>query len=98
MLELHKLYEALDMRRCLEIFEGYRVGPWDHHIFRHYWYRLTMVDHMVGYFYAGLRGLQGLNQGYPLMPNIFNVVMDEVVRNWVSLVLVNAEEPYGMMR
>ena len=57
-----------------------------------------MVDRMVGYYCSGLRGLQGLNQGYPLLPNIFNVVMDVVVRNWVSLALVDAEEPFGMVR
>ena len=57
-----------------------------------------MVDHRVGYYCSGLRGLQGLDQGYPLSPNIFNVVMDVVVRNWVSLVLVDAEETDGMVR
>ena len=57
-----------------------------------------MVDRRVGYYGAGLRGLQGLNQGYPLIPNMFNVVMDAVVRNWVSMVLIDAEEPDGMVR
>ena len=57
-----------------------------------------MVDGMVGYYRSGLRGLQGLNQGYPLLPNISNVVMDAVVCNWVSIVLVDAEEPFGMVR
>ena len=53
---------------------------------------------MVGYYHARLRGLQGLNQGYPLFPNIFNMVMDTVVGNWVSMVLVYAEELDGMVR
>ena len=26
-LDLHKVYDALDMSRCLEILEGYGVGP-----------------------------------------------------------------------
>ena len=63
------------------------MGTRYHHTFPHYWYRLTMVDHTGRYYGAGLRGLQGLNQGYPLSPTIFNVVMDAVVRNWVSLAL-----------
>ena len=88
-MELHKSYEALDRGRCLEIFEGYRVGTWDHHILRHSWYRLTIVGCMFGYYGAGLRVLQGFNQGYPFLLNIFNVVMDAVVRNWVSLMLVD---------
>ena len=59
---------------------------------------LRMVDHTGRYYRTGLQGLQGFNQGYPLLPYILNVVMDAVVHNWVSLVLVYAEEPDGMVR
>ena len=31
-MDLNKGYEYLDRDRCLEIFQGYIVGPWDHHI------------------------------------------------------------------
>ena len=27
-LDLHKAYDALDRSRCLDILEGYGVGPW----------------------------------------------------------------------
>ena len=57
-----------------------------------------MVDHTGRYYGAGLRGLQGLNQGYPLLPTIFNVVMDAVVRNWVSLALVCERSQYKSVR
>ena len=43
-LDLHKLYDALDRNRCMDILAGYRVGPWYHRILRHCWDRLTMVD------------------------------------------------------
>ena len=71
----------MDRERCLEIFEGYRVGTWDHHILCHYWYRFTMVDPTGGYYGTALRDFWGVTQGYQLSPNIFNVVMDAVVRN-----------------
>ena len=33
-----------------------------------------------------------MTQGYPLSPKIFNVVMEVVVRHWVTGVIVDAEE------
>ena len=31
-------------------------------------------------------------QGYPLSPTIFNVVVDTVVHNWVTMLIAGAEE------
>ena len=42
-LDLHKAYDALDRSRCLEILEGYSVGPKDRRLLTTYWNRLTMV-------------------------------------------------------
>ena len=42
-LDLHKAYNALDRSRCLEILEGYGVGPRAREILRNYWHHLTMV-------------------------------------------------------
>ena len=35
-LDLHKVYVALDKYICLQILEGYGVGPWAYHIPRVY--------------------------------------------------------------
>ena len=42
-LDLHKAYEALDRSRCLEILEGYAMGPLARRLLQTYWRRLTMV-------------------------------------------------------
>ena len=42
-LDLHKAYDTLDRSRCLEILEGYGVGPRSLRLFRRYWERLQMV-------------------------------------------------------
>ena len=42
-LDLHKAYDALDRSRCLEILEGYGVGPRASRLLRTYWWRLSMV-------------------------------------------------------
>ena len=42
-LDLHKAYDALNRSRCLEILEGYGVGPQSRRLLQTYWRRLTMV-------------------------------------------------------
>ena len=55
-LDLHKAYDALDRSRCLEILEGYGVGPQACRILRTYWRRLTMVARAGGYYGAAFKG------------------------------------------
>ena len=42
-LDMHKAYDALDRSRCLEILEGYGVGPRARRLLRAYWGEITMV-------------------------------------------------------
>ena len=53
-----------------------------------------MVDRTGGYYGVALQDFGGVTQGEQLSSTIFNVVMDAVVCNWVSLVAGAAEEPY----
>ena len=48
-LDLHKAYEALDRSSCLEILEGYGVGPQARQLLKTYWHCLTMVARVGGY-------------------------------------------------
>ena len=91
-LDLHKAYETLEMSRCLEILEGYRVGPNSRRILHTYWRRLTMGARAGGYYGMAFQGVLRVTQGNTLSPTIFNVVVDEVVRNWVMVVVAGAEE------
>ena len=45
-----------------------------------------MVAKADGYFRRLFKGYQGVMQGDPLLPKIFNVVMDSVIRHWVTVV------------
>ena len=49
-LDLHKAYDALDRSRCLEILEGYDVGPQARRLLQTYWRQLTMVARVGGYY------------------------------------------------
>ena len=91
-LDLHKVYDSLDRSRCLEILEGYGVGPQARQILQTYWRRLTMVARVGGYYGTAFQGARGVTQVDPLSPTIFNVVVDVVVRNWVTVVIAGAED------
>lgn len=39
-----------------------------------------------GYFVLPFQGYRGLTQGNTLYPTMFNVVMDSVIRHWVTVV------------
>ena len=80
-LDLQKAHDALDRSRCLEILEGYGVGPQACWILRTYWRRLMMMARVGGYYGAAFKGDGGVTQGDPLSPTILNVVVDAVVRH-----------------
>ena len=97
-LDLHKAHDALDRYRCLEILEGYGVGPQYRRLLQTYWRRLTMLARAGGYYGTALQGACGVMQVDPLSPTIFNVVVDAVVRNWVTVVVAVAEEWGGHIK
>ena len=51
-----------------------------------------MVAKAGRYYGAAFKGSQGVTQGDPLSPTIFNVVVDLVVRHWVEVMVEGAEE------
>ena len=91
LLDLYKAHNALDRSRCLEILEGYDIGPQDRNLLRNYWHRLTIVARAGGCYGTDFRGERGVTQGDPLSPTIFNVVVDAVVRHWVTRFLEESE-------
>ena len=91
-LYLNKAYIALDRSRCLDILDSYDVGPLSCRLLRTYWRRLTMVERAGGYYGADFKGDRGVTQGDPLPPTLFNVVVDAVVRNCLTMMVEGAEE------
>ena len=89
-LELHKVYDALYRYRCLDILEGYGVGPRARGLLRTYWGKLMMVARAGGYFRTAFKGARGVTQGETLSPTIFYVVVDTVVHHWVILAIEDA--------
>ena len=50
-----------------------------------------MVARADGYYGKDFKGKIGVTQGDPMSPTIFNVVMEAVVRHWVTGVIADAE-------
>ena len=90
-LDLHKVYDALDRSRCLEILEGYGIRPRARKLLTNYWHRLTMVARAGGYYGTDFQGDRGVTQEDPLYPTIFNLVVDLVVRHCVTGFLKESE-------
>ena len=86
-----QVYEALYRSRSLDILEGYRMGQRVRRLLRAYWSKSTMVARAGGYYGTGFKGERGVTQGDPLSPTIFNVVVDAVVRHWVTLTVEEVE-------
>ena len=51
-----------------------------------------MVARAGGYYGTAFKGARGVTQGDPLSPTIFNVVVDAVVCNWVTVVIADVKE------
>ena len=64
-LDLHKSYDALDESRCLDILDGYSVGPRSLLFLLGYWDQLNMMAQAGGYYREPLFRERGVTQGNP---------------------------------
>ena len=85
-LDLQKTDDALDRERALELLAAYGFGPRTLRFLWTYLDQMTMVARASGYFGCPFKGYQGVTQGNPLSPMIFNVVVDAVIIQWVTVV------------
>ena len=61
---------------------SWRYMTWGTGPFNSYWERLQMVAWTGGYYGVPFHVDRCVRQGYPLLPNILNIVVDAVVRHW----------------
>ena len=74
-LEIQKAYNALDKKLSLEILVWYGIGTRTKRFLWLYWEHLLMVAWVGRYYGVQFKGRQGVTQGEPLSPKIFNVVV-----------------------
>jgi hypothetical protein len=85
-IDLQKAYDTLDRERTLEILEGYGVGPMVIRLLRTFWEQQQVVSRLGGYHGKPFEADRGVTQGDIVSPTIFNVVIDAVVRYWLTVV------------
>jgi exonuclease III len=86
-LDLSKAYDTLDRGRTLDIMQGYGVGPNLIRILRNFWESQQTVIRQCGYHSGAFPVGRGVTQGDIPSPIIFNMIVDTIVRYWVSEVL-----------
>ena len=94
---LKQAYDAMDHKRCLEILKKYEVGPMMLRLIKYFWDHANSVCHAVGSYDAPFKAHYGAIHGGPLLPQIFNVMVDAVLRGWLCQVLGvdDARHGYG---
>ena len=95
-LDIQKAYNVLDWEWSLELLAAYGAGPRMIRLLWKYCDRLTMEAKAGEYSRRLFKGKQGVMQGYPLSPTIFNVVVDAVIRQWVTVVMTTEAVTRGL--
>jgi exonuclease III len=94
-LDLRKAYDSVDRERTLELLDGYGVGPNMIRLLRAYWEQQLLAARQADYYGEPFKATRGLTQGDPLSPTIFNVVVDAIIRAWLSSMDDGAETTEG---
>jgi hypothetical protein len=83
-LDLSKAYDTLDRTRTLQLLHSYGVGERILRLLTNFWKSLMIVAKQSGYHGEPFTSGRGTTQGDIVSPIIFNVVVDAVVREWLS--------------
>ena len=83
-LDLRKAYETLDQGSILMTLEGYGAGPHMCGILADLWERQEVVTRKNGYHGPQLKATWGTTQGGLILPTLFKMVTNNMVRNWMS--------------
>ncbi|EJK51098.1 hypothetical protein THAOC_29764, partial [Thalassiosira oceanica] len=75
--------DAMDRDRCMEIMEGYGVGPNMMRLIRTFWDEQKLVCRAAKRYGEPFKASRGVTQGGPLSPKIFNIMVDAIVREWI---------------
>jgi hypothetical protein len=86
-LDLKKAYDTVDRARTLQLLEQYGVGPLALRLLRQFWDRQRIVARQGGFYGDPFEASRGVTQGAVESSTIFNVVVDAVVRYWLTLVV-----------
>lgn len=82
-LDLHKAYDKLHRKRALATFAAYGIGPRLLRLIEGYWTDQQIVPRQSGFHGRPISSASGATQGGLLSPELFNIVLDSVIHEWV---------------
>ena len=86
-LDLQKSYNNIDHGRLLTTLEGYGAGPHICRILEVFWNQKEVITHQNGYHNQHYKGTQGSNQDGLILPTLFNLIVNNVVQNWLVMMV-----------
>ena len=95
-IDLQKAYDAMDRGRCVLIMEAYGVGPKMIRLIEYFWENAELVCRANGRFGEPFRAHRGVTQGDPVLPKIFNIMVDAIVREWIRQLVGNEAASEGL--
>jgi hypothetical protein len=85
-IDLKKAYDSVDRERLLDTLSSYGVGANMRRVLSGFWEQQVIVARQSGFYGTPFRATRGETQGDPASPTLFNVLVDSVVRYWLTLV------------
>ena len=84
---LKNSYDTVDCGRLMMTLEGYGAGPHMCRLLAVSWEQQEVVIYQNRYHTLDFKENQGTTQGGLISLTLFNLIVDNVVRNWLSLVV-----------
>ena len=86
-LDLRKSYDTLDRDRLIKTLEGYVTGPRMCGLLETFWDCQQMVPRQNGFHGLAFPATRGTMQWGIVSPTLFNMVVESVIRTWLSMTL-----------
>jgi hypothetical protein len=94
-IDLQKPFDAMDQGRCLKILVLHGVGPQMLRLIRNFWDSVMNVCWAKGNYGCPFKAGCGVTQGGPLLANLFSIVVNAVVQEWMRLMRAMLDEAEG---
>ena len=97
-MNLHKAYDTVDWVRLLKILDIYGSGPHIRGLLAEFWELQEVVTRENGYRVPHFQATRWKTQGGIISPTLFNLSVDNVVRNWLALMVEDELVAYEGLR
>ena len=94
--DLKKAYDTLNRERTLEVLRSYGVGDKACTLLARFWEEMQVMAQQSGYHGTAFRTFHGVAKGDIISPTLFNIMVDAVVRYWLSQVVGEGSKTTGL--